>query len=162
MKTILWLGTMLVFGSAVGAGQGDLDPLTRIPVIPAAETVVQGKSYGFQPTQMPVTTVCKSKMSGNFYAVGSMNVKDNKIKMSTVVSWYAAHLSGFTKTQGYESGRSQIAFSNGDGSIVVFLTGEPGPQSQDTTIHGIGYESFQPGISEKTIAGLTQGKVVCP
>ena len=49
MKTVLVLGMMLVLCLADAAGQGNLDPLTGLPVIPAAETMLAGKSYGFQP-----------------------------------------------------------------------------------------------------------------
>jgi hypothetical protein len=160
MKAIFVLGMMLVFGFAA-AGQGNLDPLTGLPVIPAAETVVEGKSYGFQPGQMPEGTVCKSKMKGEFFSILNSNVKDNKVKVSTVVAWYAAHLSGFKKAQGYGSNRSQIIFSNADGTILVIITGASAAQGQDTDTYSVAYEKYQPGLSAKTIESLTKGKVEC-
>lgn len=168
MKTICLSGAMLVCCLAVAYGQGK-DSLTGLPVIPAAEVMVAGTSYGFQPAHMPEGPVCKSKMKGNFYALLNMNVKDNKVKVSTVIAWYAAHLSGFKKTQGYVGNgpqnaghRSQTAFYNSDGTIVVFITGDSGRQGEDTSTYGVGYERYDPGISEKTVASLTQGKIVCP
>jgi hypothetical protein len=160
MRTIFFTGTMLVCCWAGAYGQGT-DSLTGLPVIPAAETIVAGKSYGFQPAEMPEAAVCKSKMKGAFYALQNMNVKDNSVKISTVVAWYAAHLRGFKKTQGYEHGRSQTAFYNAAGTIVVFITGASGRQGEDTTTYGLGYQHYEPGVSEKTIASLTQGKVIC-
>ncbi len=168
MKTIQLSGAMLVFCLAGAAGQGATDTLTGLPVIPAAETMFQGKSYGFQPTRMPDGTVCKSKMQGNFYALVNMNIRDSNVKVNTAVAWYAAHLSGFRKTQGYVSngpqnagGRSQTAFYDAGGTIVVFITGDSAPQGQDANTYGVGYERYEPGISEKTITSLTQGKVDC-
>jgi hypothetical protein len=117
---------------------------------------------------MPDGLVCKSKMQGDFYALVNMNVGDRNIKVNTVVAWYAAHLSGFRKTQGYVSngpqnagGRSQTAFYNSGGTIVVFVTGDTAPQGENANTYGVGYERYEPGISETTIASLTQGKVVC-
>ena len=160
MKTICFTGTMLVCCLAGAYGQGK-DSLTGLPVIPAAETMVAGKSYGFQPSEMPEAAVCKSRMKGAFYALLNMNVKDKNVRVSTVVQWYAAHLPSFKKTQGYERGRSQTVFYNSSGTIVVSITGDSGVQGEDTNTYGIGYQRYQPGVSEKTIASLTQGKVVC-
>lgn len=167
MKAICLSGTMLVFCLAGAYGQAK-DSLTGLPVIPAAETMLAGKSYGFQPSQVPEGTVCKSKMKGDFYALLNMNVRDNNVKVSTVVAWYAAHLTGFKKTQGYVTNgpqnagnRSQTAFYNPGGTIVVFITGDFGRQGEDTNTYGVGYQRYEPGISEKTIASMTQGKIVC-
>lgn len=159
MRTICFIG-MLVYCGAGAYGQGK-DSLTGLPVIPAAETMVAGKSYGFQPASMPEGRVCKSKMKGAFYAIQNMNVKDNGVKVTAVAAWYAAHLAGFKKTQGCEHGRSQTAFYNAVGTMVVLITGASGPEGEDTITYGIGYEQYEPGISEKTIASLTQGKIVC-
>jgi len=159
MRTIVLLGTLLVFCSGGAYGQGK-DSLTGLPVIPAAETIVAGKSYGFQPAQMPGGTVCKSKMKGDFYAISNMNVKDKTVKVSNVVAWYATQLSGFKKIQGYTS-RSQTAFYNSDGTIVVIVTGASARQGEDASTYSVAYQRYDPGLSEKTIASLTQGKIVC-
>jgi hypothetical protein len=83
------------------------------------------------------------------------------LKMDAAAAWYASHLSGFKKVQGYESGRSQIAFYNSDTTIVILLTGQLGAEGENADAYGVAYERFQPGISEKAIAGLTQGKFIC-
>lgn len=158
---------MLLFCLASVHGQGK-DPATGLAVIPAAETIFAGKSYGFQPGPLPGGIVCKSTMKGGFYALSNMNVKDNKIKVSAVVAWYGANLSGFKKVQGYvsqgaqnTSGRSQTAFYNPAGTMVVLITGSAGKQGEDTNTYGIAYQHYEPGLSEKTIASLTQKKIVC-
>ncbi len=46
MRVICLSITVLAFCAAGAYGQGK-DPLTGLPVIPSAETIVQGKSYGF-------------------------------------------------------------------------------------------------------------------
>ena len=81
--------------------------------------------------------------------------------MDAATAWYASHLSGFKKVQGYESGRTQIAFYNSDRTMLVFLTGEPGAQGENTNGYAVGYQRYQPGLSEKTISGLAQGKIAC-
>jgi hypothetical protein len=63
--------------------------------------------------------------------------------------------------QGYESGRTQTAFYKSDGTIVIFLTGTPGAQGENTDAYAVAYERYQPGMSGKTITSLTQGKIVC-
>lgn len=165
MRVVCLSGMMLVFGLAAAYGQGK-DAATGLPVLPAAETMVAGKSYGFQPAQLPPGKVCKSTMSGDFYAIQDMNVKDKNITVNTVIAWYAAHLPGFKKTQGSTSepagSRSQTIFYNSDGTIVVSITGAPGKQGQDTPTYSVAYERYSPGLSGKTITSMTQGKLACP
>jgi hypothetical protein len=103
---------------------------------------------------MPDGQVCKSKMKGNFYMLSN-------IKMDAVTAWYASHLPGFKKAQGYESGRAQIAFYSSDGTNVIFLTGSQGAKGENTDAYAVAYEHYQPGLSEKTITSLTQGTIVC-
>lgn len=154
-------GALLICCLAGAYAQGN-DPLTGLPVVPAAETTFAGKSYGFQPTQMPEGLVCKSRMKGDFYAILNMNVKERDLKLSAASSWYAAHLPGFKKMRGSAGDRSHIAFYNSDGTLVVIITGDRGRPEEDTNTYGIAYERYQPGLSEKTITSLTQGKIVCP
>lgn len=154
MKNTLIVVTMFVLSLANAAGQAKKvinDPLTGLTLSPAT----YGGSYqGNEPDKMPDGQVCKSKMQGNFYSLFD-------IKLDTATAWYASHLSGFKKVRGYESHRSQTAFYNSDGTIVIFLTGQPGAQGENTGAYSVAYERYQPGISEKTITGLTQGKMVC-
>ena len=161
MSKVPVLAIMLVLCFAEASGQGNLDPLTGLPVIPAAETMVAGQSYGFQPDAMPPTMVCKSKMKGEFFSILNRNVKDSKIKLSMAAAWYATHLSGFKKTEGSKSNSPQMVFSNSDGTILVIITGEPGTQGKDGGTYSVSYQKYQPGLSAKTIESFTQSKIVC-
>jgi hypothetical protein len=118
---------------------GGNDPLTGLPLSPAT---YGGQYIGNEPDKMPDGQVCKGKMQGNNYSLFD-------IKTDAAIPWYASHLAGFKKIQGYESGRSQTAFYNSDGSIVIFLTAQPGTQGENTDAYSVAYERFQPGISEK-------------
>jgi hypothetical protein len=154
MKFSLLLASILIFGLANAAGQGKTlttDPLTNLPLIPATDG---GQYVGNEPNKLPDAQICKSKMQGNFYFLF-------KIEMDAATAWYASHLAGFKKVEGYESGRSQVGFYNSDRTILIFLTGEPGAKGENTAGYSVGYERYQPGISEKTITGLTQGKIAC-
>jgi hypothetical protein len=82
------------------------------------------------------------------------------IKVDAAVAWYSSHLSGFKKVSGYESQRSQVPFYKPDGTIVIIVTGDPG-EGENTDAYSVAYERYQPGISERTITSLTQGKIVC-
>ena len=156
MKTIWLCAAMFTLTLANAAGQAKKltnDPLTGLPLSPAV--------VGNEPDKMPDGQVCKSKMQGNFYLLSNIMNPANAPKMDAATAWYASHLSGFKKIQGYESGRSQVAFHNSDGTIVIFLTGQSGAQGENADAYSVAYERYQPGISEKTITSLTQGKIVC-
>jgi hypothetical protein len=135
------------------------DPLTGLPLIPAT---VLFKNVGNEPDKIPDGQVCNSKVQGDSYSLNTVMNPASGIKMDAATSWYAAHLSGFKKVQGYESGRSQVAFYKSDGTIVIFLTGQLGAQGENTGAFSVAYERYQPGLSEKTVTSLTQGKIVCP
>lgn len=161
MKTICLCVAMLAFSLPNAAGQARVltnDPLTGLPVIPAT---VLFKNVGNEPDKLPAAQVCKSKMQGEFYSLSTVMNPARAIKMEAAAAWYASHLSGFKKVQGYESDRSQIAFYKPDGTIVIFLTGQRGAQGENTDAYSVAYERYQPGISEKAIAGLTQGHITC-
>ena len=154
MKNILLVTTMLTLCLAHAAGQTKTltnDPLTGLPLTPATDG---GKYVGNQPDKMPAGQVCKSKMQGNFYTLYS-------IKMDAVTAWYASHLAGFTEVQGYEGGRTQIAFYKPDGTIVIFLTAVRGAPGENADGYAVAYERYEPVISDKTITSLTRGKIVC-
>lgn len=160
MKIAFLAATMFVLCLTDATGQGKLltnDPLTGLPLTPATDS---GKhmaniSYTYnEPTKMPDGQVCKSKMQANFYLLYN-------IKVDAAVAWYSSHLPGFKKVSGYESQRSQTAFYNSDGTIVIFVTGDSGAQGENTDAYSVAYERYQPGISEKTITSLTRGKIVC-
>ena len=162
MKTIFLLGAVLVLCLATATGQGKTltnDPLTGLPLISATDSGrrpdLGNLAYTYnQPTQMPGAQICKSKYQGNFYSL--YNIKTN-----AAAAWYSSHLSGFKKVQGYGSGRAQIAFFNSDRTILVIVTGDTGAQGQDVNAYAVAYEKYQPGLSDKTVESLTQGKIVC-
>ncbi len=160
MKTLCLCAAVFALTLVNAAGQSKVltnDPLTGLPLIPAT---VLFKNVGNEPDKMPDGQICKSKMQGEFYSLYSP-FSQNKIKLNDAIAWYASHLSGFKKVQGYESGRSQIAFYNSDRTAVIFVTGNNGAQGENTDAYSVAYEHYQPGISEKTITSLTQGKIVC-
>lgn len=162
MKTLCLCAAVFALTLVNAAGQSKVltnDPLTGLPLIPAT---VLSKNVGNEPDKMPDGQVCKSKMQGEFYSLSTLMNPANGIKMDAAAAWYASHLSGFKKIQGYEDGRSQIAFYNSDGTLVIFLTGQAGAQGENTGASTVAYERYQPGLSEKTITSLTQGKIVCP
>jgi len=161
MKNNLLTAAILTFCLAAATGQAKVltnDPLTGLPLIPAT---VQFKNVGNEPDKLPDAQVCRSKVQGNFYSLSNVMNPASAIKMDAAAAWYASHLSGFKKVQGYESGRSQIAFYKPDGTVVILLTGQLGAPNENADAFSVAYGRYQPGISEKTIAGLTQGKFVC-
>ena len=154
MERTFVIAAVLAFGFTSATGQGRLlsnDPLTGLPLYPGTDS---GLHTGNEPIKMPDTPVCKSKKQAVFYKIYKMKTDD-------AVAWYSSHLSGFKKVSGYESQRAQIAFRNSDGTIVVIVTGEQGAKGENTAAYSVAYERFQPGISEKTVEGLTLGKLVC-
>lgn len=161
MKHNSLAAAILTFCLADATGQAKVltnDPLTGLPLIPAT---VQFKNVGNEPDKMPDGQVCRSKVQANSYSLSNVMNPANAIKMDAAAAWYASHLSGFKKVQGYESGRAQIAFYNSDGSIVIFLTGQRGAEGENADAFSVAYERYQPGLSVKTITGLTQGQFVC-
>ena len=44
-------------------------------------------------------------------------------------------------------------------TILVIVTGDKGAEKENTNAYSVAYERYQPGLSEKTISGLTQGKM---
>jgi hypothetical protein len=160
MKIVFLAATMFVLCLANATGQEKLltsDPPTGLPLIPATDPGkhIGNMSYTYnEPTQMPEAQICKSKFQGNFYSLFN-------IKVDAAVAWYSSHLSGFKKVSGYGSKRSQTAFHNADGTIVIVVTGDSGAEGENTDAYSVAYERYQPGISEKTITAVTQGKIVC-
>ena len=142
---------VLSVGTLATAKTLTTDPLTGLPLIPATESRLH---LGNAPTEIPETKICKSTMQSNFYAVF-----DGKVSVTN--AWYAARLSGFRKTHAYVGGRSQDTFYNADGTFIVSVTGEPGKNGEDQNAYGIVYGRFNPGLSEKTIFGMNQQKIVC-
>ena len=160
MKNGFLVALIVAFCLANAAGQAKVltnDPLTGLPLTPAS---VVAKDAGNAPVKMPDGHVCKSKMQGNFYTLFNYFSKDN-INYSEAISWYSAHLPGFKKVQGNKSKTIQTAFYSSDGTILVIVTSESSPHNPSDKTHGVAYERYQPGLSDKTITSLTQEKIVC-
>jgi hypothetical protein len=117
MKSISTLTASLSLSFVISASPATLttDPLTKLPLISSPDPM----HLGNEPTVLPDSPVCKSTMKADFYS----NVSG---KVDVTVAWYATRLSGFRKTYGYGSGRSQDSFYNADGTLMVSITGKPG------------------------------------
>jgi hypothetical protein len=159
MRTISSLGgfvAMLILSFVFTARGGTklltTDPLTGLPLHPATDSRLH---LGNEPTQLPESQVCKSKMRADFYSVYDSDVK-------ATLTWYDAHLPGFKRTHAYAANRSQDTFYKADGTVLVSVTGSPGKEGENTDTYSVLYANFQPGLSEKMILSLNQQKMVCP
>ncbi len=156
MKNIWKLLAMVALASTDASAQGKTltnDPLTGLALIPAIGML------GNVPTKMPDGTICTSKMQGNHYSVD--NSPTDNARMGPTVAWYASHLKGFTHVHGYSSQRSQDAFYNAGGTIVVVVTSESGPESKSANVYSVAYERYQPGLKPKVFKALTTGNIDC-
>jgi len=150
-----FLNTFLVvlglsFSLSAGAATLTTDPLTGLPLDPATDS----HHLGNDPMKMHDSQICKSTMQGDFYP----NVE---AKVDATVAWYTAHLVGFHKSHAYAAGRSQDAFYSDDGTMLVYVTGSPGKDGENTDAYAVTYYRFQPGLPAKTILSFTQQKIVC-
>jgi hypothetical protein len=125
--------------------------LTGLPLYSATDSRLH---LGNEPTRLPDSLFCKSKMQTDFYAVFDS-------KVNATVAWYASQLASFHKVHAYANHRSQDTFYNSDGTVIVSVTGEPGNDGENTDTDGIVYARFQPGLHEKTILSMNQQKIVC-
>jgi hypothetical protein len=128
------------------------DPLTGLPLYPATDSRLH---LGNEPTRLPESQVCKSKMQGDFYSVYDSRV-------NATLAWYDAHLPGFKKTHAYAANRSQDTFYKSDGAVLVSVTGSTGKEGENTDTYSVLYVCVHPGLPEKTIVGLNQQNLVCP
>jgi hypothetical protein len=147
------LAIALVFCFAAGGSTKLLtvDPLTELPLYPATDSRLH---LGNEPTRLPESTVCGSKMQTDFYAV-----YDSKV--GAALLWYGAHLPGFKKTHAYVANRSQDTFYNSDRTSAVSVTGSSGKADENTETYSVVYSRFQPALPEKVIIGLNQQKEIC-
>ena len=127
------------------------DPLTGLPLISWPDRL----GIGNAPMRLDETTICKSKMQTDFYTPNGINV-------AATVSWYGSKLSGLKKIHGNVRNRSQDIFYKTDGSVIVSIAGTTGKDGEDTPVHGIVYETFQPALSEKTVVAMNTENIVCP
>ncbi len=153
MKWFRTLTVMIGLGFALFAGAATLTNRS----IDRAASRSRDRSriiWATNPRKMRDSQVCKSKMQGEFYTgIDS--------KVDATVAWYAAHLAGFHKAHAYADGRSQDAFYNDAGTVVVFVTGSPGKEGENTDAYAVTYYRLEPGLSAKTIVSFTQQKVDC-
>jgi hypothetical protein len=152
MKTLLIALAALCMALAVSAQTKTklltTDSLTGLPLSPATDP---GMNLGNEPTAVPGTTVCKSQTQAQFDSLFH-------ITTDAVVAWYTANLHGFKVAKGTESDRAQVVFYKPDGTVVVIVTGGPGTPNA----YSVAYERYTPGLSEKTIVGMTRGNIACP
>lgn len=159
MRTVPRLGgfvAMLILSFVLTARGGTkvltTDPLTGLPLHPATDSRLH---LGNEPTQLPESEVCKSKMQVDFYSVYDSKVNET-------LAWYDAHLPGFKKTHAYAANRSQDTYYKSDGTVFVSVTGSPGKEGEYMDTYSVLYARLQPGLPEKTIVALNQQRVVCP
>jgi hypothetical protein len=159
LRTISCLGglvAMIILSFVLTARGGTklltTDPLTGLPLHPATDSRLH---LGNEPTQLPESQVCKSKMQMDFYSV-----YDSKV--NATLAWYDAHLTGFKRTHAYAANRSQDTYYKADGTVLVSVTGSPGKEGENMDTYSVLYARLQPGLPEKTIVGLNQQRVVCP
>jgi hypothetical protein len=155
MKSSMFLALLLALCSVVIASGAKLltaDPLTGLPLYPATDSRLQ---LGNDPTRLPESNVCGSKMQADFYTV-----YDSKVDATLV--WYSAHLPGFKKTHAYAASRSQDTFYNADGTLAVSVSGSSGKAGENTDTYSVVYSRFQPALPERAIIGLNQQKLICP
>jgi hypothetical protein len=141
-----------VFTARGGTKVLTTDPLTGLPLHPATDSRLH---LGNEPTQLPESQVCKSKMQVDFYSV-----YDSKV--NATLAWYDAHLPGFKRTHAYAANRSQDTYYKADGTVLVSVTGSSGKEGENMDTYSVLYARLQPGLPEKTIVALNQQRVVCP
>jgi len=151
MKTYLAALVAVSLAVAVGAQTKTklhtTDSLTGLPLSPATDP---GRNLGNEPTALPDSNVCKSKMQGQFYSLFH-------ITTDATTAWYTQNLKDFKVAKGTESGRAQVVFYKPEGTVLVIVTGGAGTPDA----YSVAYERYTPGLSEKTILGVPQGKIDC-
>jgi hypothetical protein len=153
MKFLNTFLVMLGLGFTLSASAKTLttDPLTGLPLYPATDSRLH---LGNEPTKIPDSQICKSKMQSDFYSIFDT-------KVDVTVAWYTAHLAGFHKAHVFANERSQDTFYNDAGTVIVSVTGSRGKDGENTDAYSVSYHRFDPGLPVKTIIGFTQAKIVC-
>jgi hypothetical protein len=135
--------------AGIASGAEMTDSLTGLPLPDAASGITMGRPMALDPG-----AVCKSIWTDNFYSPSGA-------KISAVIAWYSAHLKGFHRVHGYGSGRSQDAFVNADGTLMIGVTGGPAADGVDTDIYAVGYSTVKPGMSDKEVKGMLAQHLSC-
>ena len=143
--------TLALFSAVASAASLTKDPLTGLPLDPTTDSRLH---LGNEPTKIPGTVICGSKMASDQYPIFDE-------KFDATVAWYAAHLQGFKHTHGNAGNRARDAFYSADGKTVVFVTGEPEVPGKSANTHGVLYVNFQPALAESIIVSMNVEKVVC-
>ena len=155
MKPSIMLAIMLVSSFVMIAGGNSklltADPVTNLPLYPGTDSRLH---LGNEPTRLPDSNVCGSKMQADFYSVYDA-------KVDVTLAWYSAHLPGFKRTHAYAANRSQDTFYNPEGILAVSVTGSSGKADENTETYSVVYTRFQPALTEKAIIGLNRQKVIC-
>jgi len=154
-KTPLAVALLAVAITLIARGAPKLltsDPLTGLPLYSATDSRLH---LGNEPTVLPESTVCQSKMQADFYSIYDS-------KLEATLAWYNTHLPGFKKTHAHAANRAQDTFYKPDGTLAVSVTGSPGKDGDNTDAYSVVYARFQPGLSERAVITLNQQKVVCP
>jgi hypothetical protein len=140
--------TLALMLAGLACAADTTESLTGLPLPDAASGLKLDVPMKLEPAQ-----ICKSTQVTDFYSPTG--------KTSAAIAWYSAHLKGFQRMHGYGAGRTQDAFVNADGSLMVVVTGSPGPDGADSQVYAISYATLKPGLSPKTIAGLLSQKISC-
>ena len=151
------LAATLLLCLPVASGQAKIltnDPLTGLPLLPPTES---NKTFGNAPDKQPDSAVCKSKMQGDFDSF--FNFSNNSVKLTDAVAFYASRLSGFKKVAA--TNNAQTVFYNSDGTLLVIVSSQTDAKDSVAKVLNVAYQRYQPGLSEKTIVGVTQHEVVC-
>lgn len=137
-----------VFTARGGTKVLTTDPLTGLALYPATDSRLR---LGNEPTQLPESQVCKSKMQVDLYSV-----YDSKV--NATLAWYDAHLPGFKKTPAYAANRSQDTFYNADRILAVSVTGSSGKAGENTETYSVVYSRFSPPVRRKRLSALISKK----
>jgi len=137
-----------VFTARGGTKVLTTDPLTGLALYPATDSRLR---LGNEPTQLPESQVCKSKMQVDLYSV-----YDSKV--NATLAWYDAHLPGFKKTHTYAANRSQDTFYNADGILAVSVTGSSGKAGENTETYSVVYSRFSPPVRRKRLSASISKK----
>jgi hypothetical protein len=150
VKVLIAIGVSALFAAVSDAATLTSDPITGLPLDPATNSRL---NLGNEPTRLPISNLCKSQVSAEFY-----NVYES---FQETVAWYSVHLKGLKHAHGYSGGRSRDTFYDSTGTIMVTITADPGTDGQKVDTHSVAYYKMQPGLSEKTIIGSLSEKLTC-
>ena len=131
--------------SGAGHAAARLEPVTGMPVFPQVtdfDKMDKPQHYCGKAVQLDDALVASTT------------------QVPTVVSWYAANLSGaklYHVKVGGDSNRTQDTFFLPDGLREVTITGTPGSDA----VYAITYGRFASALTDKEMAGFNSGKQAC-